>query len=249
MMKSQWIVWTLLCAVLVAPVDGWAKKKKRNTKPSARPKAAALKCPPGLSNLGENALPYRTYRLNRDESILICVPSESMENGKPKTKFIYQYEAALFRKNKFVQRVFSGSQKTPVQFKQKNGDLFEIMYLNFREEYYPLYSEKIVCEQNECKRKDRSCVFDQNQLSPLGPKEFEREKIIFAKGIGQVQEMTAADLAQMSNLALRGRRLAVEFFLELQPKPILNGPPTEFYQHMGSLLKEMRDGGCLLVRE
>lgn len=235
------VIGLAVCVVLTAPSLSWAKRAKKHS----TPRPLNLACPQGLSNLGPDSVPYKTFRLNRTEAILICVPPESMENGELKGKFLYQYEASFFRKEKFIARVFSGSQKTPVQFKLKYGDLFEIMHLNFRDEFYPLYSERIVCSQDECKRKDRKCVFDQNELSPLGPKEFEREKVIYAKGMGQVQEMTPADLAQMSALALRGRKLALEFFTELQPKPLVSGAAAEFYQHMQSLLLEMQKAECL----
>jgi len=232
-----------VCLLLACGDLAWAKgKKKKHVKPAKK-----LSCPAGLSNLGPESVPYKTFKLDSGEQILICVAPEAMENGSLKGKYLYQYEASLFRKEKFVSRVFSGSQKTPVGFQKKGGQLYEIMHLNFRNEFYPLYSEKISCEKDECKRKDKTCVFDQNQLSPLGPKEFEREKIIYAKGVGQIQEMTDADLAQMSNLALRGHKLAVEFFTELQPKPMMQGMSAEFYQHMQALLREMTEAGCLQV--
>ncbi|MGZ5279322.1 MAG: hypothetical protein ACXWC9_05240 [Pseudobdellovibrionaceae bacterium] len=231
------------CLLLACSDSAWAKsKRKKHFKPAKK-----LSCPAGLSNLGPASVPYKTFKLDSGEKILICVFPEAMENGKLKGKYLYQYEASLFRKDKFVSRVFSGSQKTPVSFRKKEGHLHEVMHLNFRNEFYPLYSEKIFCEKDECKRTDKTCVFDQNQLSPLGPKEFEREKVIYAKGVGQIQEMTDADLAQMSNLALRGHKLAVGFFTELQPRPIMQGLSAEFYQHMQALLREMTAAGCLQV--
>jgi hypothetical protein len=246
MLRQSFIFWLILGLSFASPLSGWAKAKKHRRH---SPPQKQLACPPGLSNLGPEALPFRTYRLNAADAILICVPPEAMENGELKGKYLYQYEASLFRQNKFVSRVFSGSQKTPVRFKLKNGDLHEIMHLNFRDEFYPLYSEKIVCSQDECKRKEKSCVFNQSELSPLGPKEFEREKVIYAKGAGQIQEITEVDLAQMFNLALRGRKLAVEFFTTLQPKPLVSGPAAEIFQHMRSLLNEMTEVGCLKTQD
>ena len=208
-----------------------------------------LGCPQGLSNLGEGAMPYKTFKVGGKDRILICVAPEDLQDGNLKRKFLYGYEASLFRNGKFVNRVFSGSQKTPVMFEQKGEQLAEIMHLNFGESFYPLYKEKIVCEKDECKRQDKACVFDQDQLSPLGPKEFEREKVIYAKGAGHIQEVTDVDLVQMLNLALRGRKLAVAFFTDLQPRPLLTGPATDFYRHMQSLLQEMKDASCLKVSE
>ncbi len=233
-----------ICLLLAVSETTWAKKKKRKSAPAK----IVLACPPGLSNLGPESVPYKTYSLATGEKILICVSPESMENGALKGKFLYQYEASLFRGDKFVARVFSGSQRTPVVFEKKNGELYEIMHLNFRDEFYPLYREKISCAENECKRSEKTCVFDQNRLSPLGPKEFEREKIIYAKGVGHIQEMNDGDLAQMSNLALRGRRMAVEFFTDLKPMPIMIGNGPDFYQHMKALLEEMKTAGCLQVQ-
>jgi hypothetical protein len=234
---------TLCLCLFAASHTAWAKKKKR--KVFAPPK---LTCPQGLSNLGPETVVYKTYSMGPDEKLLICVLPEEMEKGHLKGKYLYQYEAALFRHNKFVQRVFSGSQKTPVILKKQGGELFEIMHLNFRDEFYPLYKEKISCLENECRRMDKVCVYDQTLLSPMGPREFEREKVIYGKGASQIQDVTDADLAQMANLAMRGRRLAVEFFTDLKPKPKLIGSANEFYSHMQALLNEMREAGCLTLQ-
>ncbi len=233
-----------MLALCLTANPAWAKKKKKR-KVFAPPK---LTCPQGLSNLGPDTVVYKTYSMGPHEKLLICVLPDEMEKGNLKGKYLYQYEAALFRDNKFVQRVFSGSQKTPVILKKQNGELYEIMHLNFRDEYYPLYREKIACTNDECRRVDKSCVYDQTSLSPMGPRDFEREKVIYAKGAGQIQDVTDGDLAQMANLAMRGRRLAVEFFTDLRPKPKLLGSANEFYTHMQALLTEMREAGCLTLQ-
>jgi hypothetical protein len=241
-MKSS--VWTLLCLcgfILLSSSLAVAKKKHKHEKP--------LACPTGISNFEGESKAFKTYKINKTDRILICVPADAMEDGKLKNKFLYQYEAALFRKSKFIRRVFSGSQKTPVIFEKKKDELYEIMHLNFRDAFYPLYSEKIVCKKNECKREEKTCVFDQNQLSPLSPKEIEREKIIYGKGAAQVQEMTDADLSQMANLALHGRKLAFGFFTDMSTRPIMMGTANEFYQHMQALLSEMKSEGCLKLPE
>jgi hypothetical protein len=243
MLNRTMLILLSICLLLTVSETTWAKKRKKKPTP-----AKSLACPPGLSNLGPDSVPYKTYPLASGEKILICVSPDSIENGVLKAKYLYQYEASLFRGDKFVARVFSGSQRTPVVFQKKNGELYEVMHLNFRNEFYPLYQEKISCAEDECKRTDKTCVFDQSRLSPLGPKEFEREKIIYAKGAGHIQEMNDGDLAQMSNLALRGRRLAVEFFTDLKPMPILVGNAPDFYQHMKALLEEMKTAGCLQVQ-
>lgn len=221
----------------------WAKAhKSKASKP--------LACPVDPVHGGSSKVPVHEFKLHSKEKVLICVPSSSIgEDGKTKGQYLTQYDAYLFNGKKPGRRVLSGSGNTPVRFELRKGQLYEIMHLNVRGTLHELYKEKIVCEKDICKRKEKTCVFNQYHMSPLSPKEYEREKVIYAKGMAQVQEMTESDLAQMSTLALSGRKMAYQFFTEMSPQPIMIGNTVSFYQHMQGLLGQMRAESCLKLQE
>jgi hypothetical protein len=205
-----------------------------------------LVCPIDVVHKEDRKVAIQEFKLKKKARMLICVPPEMTEDGKLKSKFLTRYDAYLFDGKKPGKRVLSGSINKPVLFEQKKGEIYEVMHLSLKGIYHPLFQEKIVCDKGVCKRAEKKCVFNQYHLSPPGPKEIEREKVIYAKGAAQVQEMTEGDLALMAELALSGRKLANDFFLTMDP-PILMGVTRPFYQHMQDLLKQIKSEGCLKV--
>jgi hypothetical protein len=218
--------------LFLSSLSSWAKSK-------------GPQCPPDMD--GKRVAAHH-FRLKSGEHFLVCSKPELIETDRPKHRFLTQYDAYLIKGSQ-VRRVLSGSLNTPVRFEQRKGEIFEINHLNLRDQYYPLYRDRIVCKGDGCRRREKTCVFSQFQLNPASPRDLEREKVIFAKGAAYVQEMTAADLTHMSVLALSGRQLAIDFFTRLEPQPILLGSQITFYQQMQSLVSQMRYEGCLKVLE
>ncbi len=211
---------------------------------SSNPK---LRCPKVSSTGLEQLTIYKQFKLNRQETLLICVPEDSLSSSKLKNPVITRYEGFLHTAGRRVgKRVLSGSSRTPVQFEQRKGVVYEIAQLEVRGLHMPLFQEKIVCSKGTCRRKEKVCVFNQLQLSPPSPKELEREKIIFAKGKAKVQPMSEKDLNQMATLALAGRKTAYEFFA-MKEEPLLSGSVRDSYRQLKTLLQQIRTEGRLKV--
>ncbi|MEZ0392344.1 MAG: hypothetical protein ACAH59_09025 [Pseudobdellovibrionaceae bacterium] len=185
------------------------------------------------------------FKLNRKEKIVICAPPSDFENGKLKDKFLTTYDVHVFKKDKWLMQVFSSLGSTPVRFEQKGGQIYEVTHLNLRGTYHPLFKISIVCEKGECKRKEKTCIFNPSEMSPLSAQEVEKEKAIFTKGVDQLQEVTEGELAQMSIYALTGRKQAFDFFTKMEARPLLPVAGVGFYQNMQSLLNQMNQEGCL----
>lgn len=210
--------------------------------------SSSLVCP--IDSLGgERKKVGHFFSLNKTDKLVICVPAGDVDNGKLKSRFLTEYAAYLFRHDESVNRVFSGSGTTPVRFQQRKKKVYEIVHLNLQGSFYPLFKNQIACENVDCKRVDKVCVYDQSQLPAPQQSELEKEYLIYSKASSQKQEITQAELAQMSVLALGGRRFAFDFFTSLNPQPIVIGPAKDFYNHMKGLLNQMSLEGCLKVRE
>lgn len=205
-----------------------------------------LECP--LDSVdGDRKKVAHFFNMNPTEKVVICAPLSAFENDKLKTKFMTEFEAHLFRNDKWVRKVFSGSGTTPIRFEQRKKQLYEITHLNLQGKFHPLFKNKIGCEENKCKRVEKTCVFDQKKLDPMSPTEFESEKAIYTKASSKNQEITGSELAQMSLLALHGRKLAFDFFVNKSPTPLVIGSAADFYQNMKDLLMQMEREACLEV--
>lgn len=217
-----------------------AKPSKSVKSPKGKTKTA-LTCP---RIAGEaKRIPFKELKVSKKEKLLICVNPDTLTVENLAT----QYDGYLFTQgDKKPKRALVGSLSVPVDFETKKKTVYEIRHLKLRDNHYPLYREKVVCEKSACKRTDRVWVFNQYELSPPSPKDLEREKIIFAKAKSGVQELTEADLSQMAILALSGRKLANEFFaMPIEERVRMSARPL--YQQMHSLITRIKTEGHLKV--
>lgn len=241
--SAVFVVLALLFGVWVrAEAANHATLRSKSTRPLACPASSAA-----ASAEVVRRVPYQEFKLNKKEKLLICVPETALQDGQLKKKIMTNYDGYLFSPGqKHPKRALTGSYRVPVLFEQKKGVVYEVTHLNLRGNYLPIFREKILCRKGICQTKEKTCVFNQYQLSPPSPKDIEREKIIYAKATAHVQEMTEGDLAQMASLAFAGRKIAYDFFM-MKEGPILMGVTKPFYEHMQYLLTQIKAEGHLKV--
>lgn len=219
------------------------------------PEAAAkteLKCPEVLSSLGAQAVPYKVY-VTQGYQVLICVlENDLVKQAQPaelRKKHLFQFDAHLFKKDTYIKTLFSGNLKTPITFIRKNGVLFENMYLNILENYYPLYQSKVVCKFDNCEKDEKKCIFKQALMPAMSPKEFATEKAVLAKAEAGLEEISSGEMFEMLQVALRGREQGIKFFTKLEKLPKLAVNVLENYKSIQKLLEKMILDDCLAVGE
>lgn len=208
-------------------------------------KAKELKCPEVLSSLGPQAVPYKTYP-TQGYQILVCVMPADLVDGQLRKKHLFQFDAHLFKKEKFVKTVFSGNLKTPILFERKKGILFEDMYLNILENYYPLYQSKVDCKKDNCEKLQKKCIFKQDLMPAMSPKEFATEKEVINKAESG-EEVASSEVFDMLQIALRGREAGIRFFTKLNKQPKFSSNTLENYKSIQHLLEKMVLDDCLTV--
>lgn len=203
-----------------------------------------LKCPEVLSTLGPEAVAYKTYS-TQGYQVLVCVMPLDLIHGELRKKHLFQFDAHLFKKDTFIKTLFSGNLKTPILFERKNGILFENMYLNILENYYPLYQSKLNCQHDDCQKENRKCIFRQSLLPAMSPKDFMTEKEVLAKAERATEEIASSEMFDMLQIALRGREAGIRFFTKLDKQPKFNSVTLENYKSIQKLLAKMVLEDCL----
>ncbi len=211
----------------------------------AKPESAEeLHCPQINFGQGSELKEFKTFA-TEGYQILICVPPKDVNQGQLTRQHLFQFEAHLFKKGKYLKKIFSGSQKTAITFERRKGLLFEISHLNLFEKFYPLFESQVKCQNDDCKKLAKKCVFRQGLQPAMGPQDFMNEKELIAKVEAREQELDGSDIFNFLQYALKGRERGIQFFTKMEMLPKVNAAGLQIYKNIQKVVETMVLEDCL----
>lgn len=203
-----------------------------------------LHCPQINFGQGSELKEYKTFA-TQGYQILICVPPKDVNQGQLTRQHLFQFEAHLFKKNKYIKKIFTGSQKTAIAFERRKGLLFEISHLNLFEKFYPLFESQIHCQNDDCQRQTKKCVFRQSLQPAMSPQDFAKEKELVAKVEAREKELDGSDIFDFLQFALKGRERGIQFFTKMELLPKMNSAGLQIYKNIQKVVETMVVEDCL----
>ncbi len=204
----------------------------------------SIRCPQLNFGQGEEKKEYKVLA-TEGYQILICVPPKDVNQGQLTREHLFQYEAYLFKKDRFLRSLFSGNSKTATAFERRKGIVYEISHLNLFEKFYPLFETEVRCKNDNCQKGKKTCVFRQGLQPAMSPSDFEIEKELIQKVQAREQELVTQDIFNFLQYALKGREKAIAFFTRMELLPKMDSNSLTVYKNIQKVIETMIIEDCL----